>query len=443
MTTVDASIPLAAGQIQWAPNPQQTMSLLEFGQAMRQRQQQQQAQNALKSVFSNPQSLGPDGQLTPEAIAHVSAIDPATGMSLRQQQVTNAMHQSTIEKNRAQMGAATTEQQLKKQDYIVKTMSEPATIAYEEAKKRGLSDQQASEVAQQEWTKGLQTARSSGLFDADSFDDPKKFPPRFDYASVSAHAQSLKDYRAAEEKKAADKRAEDAAARAEKAEAERERHDHQTEKVSGEREARAEQREQRLESSLAGAAGKPPAGYRWSKDKPGELEVVPGGPAARKEGAGLTVADKMNPVMLATVRLDVKEGRQAIDFMEKAGLDKGSAFYADEHGAGAGSRLVKKFFAPEKEQEFDVYANKLGQAIASAQSMGRGQISESKIREAQKAIPVMGDSKHIRDVKMGQLKAFFTYVDEILKTPIKPGARGVSDEAADQQDAADFSALWK
>jgi hypothetical protein len=174
----------------------------------------------------------------------------------------------------------------------------------------------------------------------------------------------------------------------------------------------------------------------------GKMEVIPSGEGVvgSKSKAGLTVADKMNPVMLATVKLDVTEGRKALDFMREAGLDSGSPFYADEHGSGAASRFAKKLLAPEKMQEFDVYANKLGQAIASAQSMGRGQISEAKIREAQKSIPVAGDSKHIRDVKMKQLDAFFGYVDDVLKTPLKAGARDASD---DQKDVNDFSHLWK
>jgi len=424
---VDASIPLAGiDPNAQAWNPQRTMSLLDFAQQMRARQQAQQQQNALRSIFANPASMTPDGQMRPEAVAQVMQIDPKTGMALREQMMTNQVQQSTIGKNEAQMGAAQTEQALKKQAYIEDTVRAPAIIAYEKAIKAGIPPAQATQVAQVEFSKGLDAARASGIF---SEDEQGRLPKSFDYQRVTTNSKSYKDYVAQQEKKDAD-------ARAEKSEAERERHDRSMEGA-------AAARENRLAGAIEGQSGKPPAGYRWSKDKPGELEVIPGGPAARKEGAGLTVADKMNPVMLATVTLDIKEGRKALDFMEKAGLDKGSPFYADEHGAGAGRRLINKFIAPEKEQEFDVYANKLGQAIASAQSMGRGQISEAKIREAQKAIPVEGDSKHIREVKMGQLKAFFNYVDEVLKTPIKPGARGASDQAAEQQDAADFSALWK
>lgn len=155
---------------------------------------------------------------------------------------------------------------------------------------------------------------------------------------------------------------------------------------------------------------------------------------------GLTVADKMNPVMLATVRLDVTEGNRALAFMESKSLDEGSPFYANPHPGGAIQRFAQKFITPEKQQEFDVYANKLGQAIASAQSMGRGQISDRKVEEAQKAIPVMGDSKKVRELKMQQLHLFFKYVEDVLKTPIKADART---EADDQQDVNDFSHLWK
>lgn len=427
---VDASIPLsglAANAQAW--DPARMLSLRDMAQQMQMRQQQQQLmqqqQNALRTVFADPSSMGPDGQMRPDAVSKVMQIDPKTGMQLREQMMTNDVQRSTIDKNRAQMGSAQTEQALKKEAFIQTTVREPAMVAYEKAIKAGIAPAQAAQVAQTEYTKGIQAAKSSGLF---SEDEQDKFPPAFDYERVSSRVQTFKDYRASEEKTKADELAA-------KKEADREKHERFTEREQA-------KRDERIAGALEHGNSKAPAGYRWSKDG-SQLEVIPGGPAARKEGAGLTVSDKMNPVMLATVTLDVKEGRKAIDFMEKAGLDKGSPFYADEHGASAGSRLVKKFLAPEKEQEFDVYANKLGQAIASAQSMGRGQISESKVREAQKAIPVEGDSKHIREVKMGQLKAFFNYVDEVLKTPIKPGARGASDQAAEQQDAADFSSLWK
>ncbi len=427
---VDASIPLAAVQSNaQAWDPQRLLSMQDMAQQMRMRQQQQQLvqqqQNALRTIFSDPNSMGPDGQMKPDAVAKIMQVDPKTGMQLREQMMTNDVQRSTIEKNHAQMGSAQTEQAIKKEGFIQTTVRDPAMVAYEKAIKAGIPPAQAAQVAQTEYTKGIQAAKASGLF---SEEEQDKFPPAFDYERVSTRSQSLKDYRASEEKKKAD----DLAA---KKEADREKHERFTENEQAKRDAR-------IAGALEHGNSKAPAGYRWSKDGQ-QLEVIPGGPAARKEGAGLTVADKMNPVMLATVTLDVKEGKKAIEFMEKNALDKGSPFYADEHGAGAGARLMKKIFSPDKEQEFDVYANKLGQAIASAQSMGRGQISEAKIREAQKAIPVEGDSKHIRDVKMGQLKAFFNYVDEVLKTPIKPGARGASDQAADVQDAIDFSNTWK
>lgn len=428
---VDASIPLAAGQIQ-GPDPRQMMSLLELAHTMRQRRQAENAQNALRSIFANPSNLDASGNPTPDAMRGVMAIDPATGMQLRSQATTAAMHQSTIEKNRAQQQGAELDQRLKKEKYIQDTVREPSLLAYQQAKDRGMTDSAAHDLAQAEYSKGLDTAKGSGIFGEE---EQAQFAPGFDLQRVQSRSQTLKDYTTAQEKKKAD----DLAA---KREAETERHDRTNEHEASVRDSIAEKRLEHLEENASGN-GKAPPGYRWSKDKPGELEVIPGGPAARKEGAGLTVADKMNPVMLATVRLDVTEGRKALDFMKTKALDKGSAFYADEHGSSAGARLLKKVFTPEDQQEFDVYANKLGQAIASAQSMGRGQISEAKIREAQKSIPVEGDSKKVRDVKIEQLGLFFKYVDDVLKTPIKPGARGASDEAAERQDAADFSHLWE
>lgn len=435
MATVDASIPLAASQVQWAPSPQQTISLMEFGEQMRQRRQQAATQNALRQILSNPDYIDhATGMPTADAIGHVMQIDPQTGMKLREQVATAAMHQSTTDKNRAQMAGADTERKLKLTGWVQDNVSSPALVAYEEAKKKGFSDEAAGEAAQHAYTDGIAHAKSSGLFTEGEAD---RIPPKFDYPQLKAGALKYKDYVAAQEKQKTDARADATAARAETVERERERHDRATE-------AHASRMEDKAERAASGE-GKPltDIGKLNADLKAGRITQQQFDDESKKKTGskeGLTVADKMNPVMLATVNLDVKEGRKAIEFMEKAGLDKGSVFYADEHGAGAASRFAKKLFAGEKEQEFDVYANKLGQAIASAQSMGRGQISEAKIREAQKAIPVMGDSKHIREVKMGQLKAFFSYVDEVLKTPLKPGART---DADDVKDAADFSHLWK
>lgn len=155
---------------------------------------------------------------------------------------------------------------------------------------------------------------------------------------------------------------------------------------------------------------------------------------------GLTIGDKMNPVMRAAVELDTREGRYALDMMKKSQADQASPFYADEGGKSSFRRWVEKEITPIKQQKFDVYANRLDIAIASAQSMGRGLISDTKVREAKQPIPVIGEPKEIRELKLQQLDRFFDFVDNVLKTPVKAGARTPADE---QQDVNDFSGLWK
>lgn len=248
METVNASIPLSAGNIRGGPNPQQTMSLMEFSQQMQQRRQQQAAQNALRTIFADPNSMGPDGQLRPESIQRVMAIDPNTGMQLRQSMLMNQVHQSTISKNQMQQQGAVLEQNLKKDDYLQRTVREPALIAYEDAKKKGYTDQQANEVSQTEYSKGIQAAKGSGLFHEDEAD---KFPPAFDYQRVQSRSQSLKDYRANEEKKAADLRAENL-------QTERYRHNLSTEDAASRRETNAEVRMNRV---LAARAAFPNAAF--------------------------------------------------------------------------------------------------------------------------------------------------------------------------------------
>src|ERR1700738_176525 len=107
---VDASIPLAGiNSNAQAWDPQRLLSLQDMAQQMRMRQQQQQLvqqqQNALRTIFSDPNSMGPDGQMKPDAVAKIMQVDPKTGMQLREQMMTNDVQRSTIEKNQAQMGS--------------------------------------------------------------------------------------------------------------------------------------------------------------------------------------------------------------------------------------------------------------------------------------------------------------------------------------------------
>jgi hypothetical protein len=231
---VDASIPLAAGQIQ-GPDPRTLMSLAEFAQAMRAQRQQQENRNALRSLFGNPASFDASGQVTPQATMGLAAIDPEMAMKINNDRMTNAMHQSTIDRNRAQASAAEIESHVRKQGFIQETVREPAMIAYDEAIQSGHTREAANDAAQRVYSEGLQRAKASGIF---SEEEQGQFAPGFDHDRVRANSQRYKDYvaeQARQKKDASDARRED----------DRERH----ERVM---EAQGDERERRLADAIDG-----------------------------------------------------------------------------------------------------------------------------------------------------------------------------------------------
>lgn len=245
MATIDSSIPLAAGNIQGV-NPQQMMSLAEMGMQMRAQQQRLQAQNALRTIFADPSNVGPNGQLTPQAIQRVSAVDPNTGMQLRQQEMMNQVHQSTIAKNNVQLKESQFRQELDKQQDFQNVVRGPSVIAYQEAIKNGISPAMANQVAQTAFTDGLNELKRSGRY---SKEEQDRWATSFDYQRVMSRSQTVKDYLANQEKEKSDNRAD-------RREAAREHHETRMENLSAQREANSEKR---LNAAIDARAGDPNA----------------------------------------------------------------------------------------------------------------------------------------------------------------------------------------
>lgn len=401
-------------------------------------QQQQQEHNALRQVLSAPGAIGDDGLPTKNALSNVLQVSPTAYNSLVTQ-ISNVQQKKALalqEQARAENQQADT---LKKYGEAIKAGKERALgVALDMAKATG-SDDAGNRAGNVEWAKQMDEWTASNAVPKEVLKNaPKDF-------SIPAFQSMLLDYKTRMEMQSREEGRAPAihtfpVGTDEQATVQWNPKTGQYDLIAGSK---------RKDPTMAGAAspyknmqpdGK--GGFVGFNPKTGQVEQVPMAEGAQSKGSkeGLTVADKMNPTMLATVRLDITEGRRALGFMKDGALDEGSPFYANPHPSGAIARLAQKIVTPEKQQEFDVYANKLGQAIASAQSMGRGQISDRKIEEAQKMIPVMGDSQKVRALKMEQLGLFFKYVDDVLKTPIKADARGPAD---DQQDVNDFSHLWK
>lgn len=161
-------------------------------------------------------------------------------------------------------------------------------------------------------------------------------------------------------------------------------------------------------------SNKLPSGYELDPNKIGALRPIAGGPAdpSRVKNAG-TIADRMNPTMLASVKLDIAETRNALDKIKGLTTDTAGAFFSVEH-AGPLASLFHRAATPEQMQNYDAYANRLAVAIASMQSMGRGQISDAKVSEARKLVPAPGDKKSTIGVKLGQIRRIADLAEQTL-----------------------------
>jgi hypothetical protein len=136
----------------------------------------------------------------------------------------------------------------------------------------------------------------------------------------------------------------------------------------------------------------------------------------------------------------MKEITYGLDQIEKLKTDKASNFFMDEHEGNALTRWMKRSITPEQQQEYDVLSNRFAMAVASIQSMGRGTVSDAKIAEAKKLVPVPGDTKQTVETKLKTIRRIVDLAKESLNTPVKGGDRT---DADDVQDAVDFSHMWK
>lgn len=216
---IDAAIPLQVNTQFW-PNPQQMMSMAVFAQQMRQQKQQQMAQNALRGIFSDPNSMDESGNLRPEALNRVMAIDPATGMQIRGQMQTQQMHQASMNEKLMQTWKLKME--------AAKEGTEAALMTYDQAINKGVPEAQARTLAQEIYDNELKQLKGSGHFSENEFG---KINPVFDPNRSRAGVMKYKDWLTAEEKKKAD-------ARAEKKESETERHNLATERHQSAMEAK-------------------------------------------------------------------------------------------------------------------------------------------------------------------------------------------------------------
>lgn len=438
---IDASIPL---QVQGMnlPSPAQLLSLRDLAQraqmnqmAIAGAQRKQRADQELRTVFSDPTNRDDKGNLKPEALGRIDAIDPSTGMAMRKDMALAAQREAQTKAAIAKWDNAQLDTYIKKNDMLHGGVT-GALSTYKEAVGKGIPEPEARRQAQEIYSGELDSLRKSGVF---SEDELKAMPLSFDPKRVEAGANSML--------KAKGYFDEDRARRAQEAKAPTMRT-----RVQGTNEVQEEwdPATKTWKQVGQGPRFKPTAGGEDGEGKPltdiaklnadfkaGRITKEQYDDASKKKTgskAGLTVADKMNPVMLATVRLDIREMDNALENMTKGMSDVASPFFADKEEGNALVRMFKKKATPENMQLFDAAANRVSSALASIQSMGRGMISDEKIKQAQKMIPVMGDTAKTREFKIAQLKKFGEFASEILKQPIKEGARGSSDDVQDMLD---------
>ncbi len=437
MSTVDASIPLAglnANAQAW--DPQRMISMQDMAQQMRMRQQAQQLaaqqQNALRTIFADPANMGPTGELRPEAVQKVMQIDPKTGMQLREQMQTNRVQDSEVEKNHTLMHSADLEQRIKKFGYIDENVLGPALVAYREAVKNGISPEQAAQVAQTEYMKGIKSAKASGIF---SEDEQDKFPPAFDYQRVSSNSQTFKTYVAEQEKKKSD----DLAA---KKEAERERHDEATEKAAAARESRVANA---IDNQTKGweikegvdKDGKP----QWMRINKGTGEVRPvTGAAPAKKLSQASESERKAAMNYTTM----KNAEDEIEKQGKAGNDKLaflSTIQRDEHGYLTAVDRFGRNQALSPEQQVVAQA-----ALQFAEGAGHLK-SGARINNETMGIitnlyiPMPGDSKDViarkQEARRNDIKAARIGGGRAVEA-LEEAERG----GADPKSAGDFSHLW-
>ena len=158
-------------------------------QQMRAQGQQMQAQNALRSILAQPDATDASGNPTPNALRQISAVDPATGMKLRQNMLVQQQNQLSIDATKTKMFAQKTD--------MKRDVAERSLMAYEAALQAGQTDAQAREAGQREYTDGVEELKKSGLF---SEEEQAAANTTFDPIRVRGNVMDIKSWQASQAK---------------------------------------------------------------------------------------------------------------------------------------------------------------------------------------------------------------------------------------------------
>jgi len=186
---VDASIPLSINPSATAgPDLGKMLTLADMAQDIQGKRVALQRQNSLAQLMSNPNSFAADGSFTPQAIQSAMAIDPGTGMKIKDQNLEQKVAAAKLKAQENDAAAAVFD--FKTKAYGI------AYDTYQEAKKANRSEDDARAAAQA--AKNDAIKNSGGLLSDDDIKQGLAAP--FDPATArifamanNAYAKSQKD----------------------------------------------------------------------------------------------------------------------------------------------------------------------------------------------------------------------------------------------------------
>ena len=200
---LDPSIPLGVNQNFTPPGPEQMLSLAAMAQQMKAQQAEQQKQNALKGIFSDPSNLDPESGLpTTTAISKIASVDPQMGLKVAGE--VGALKTQAIDAK-----LATSKLYEEKVDTLSQEAVSPALKAYESAIESGIPKDQAKAQAQKVLNDGYDKAKKAGIYSAEEIANwPREFQPE----AMAAHDERYQLWKAkADEAKRAEKKEADEA----------------------------------------------------------------------------------------------------------------------------------------------------------------------------------------------------------------------------------------
>ena len=135
--------------------------------------------------------------------------------------------------------------------------------------------------------------------------------------------------------------------------------------------------------------------------------------------------NQLSPVQLGTVEKDIYEAKKFIEKTKemKTGTTV-SAFFMDEKTPGFAQRWAEKKLTPKESQIYDLYANRVANAIVGMQSLGRYRGAVKTIDEARKMLPQPGEDPAVVKEKLAYIEDYTRDTDQEL-TKLKSNRKSI------------------